>query len=230
MILSYTGGAGGHWLKRLLLQEPYQSSMINFHQETQSDRVHVTHQFDPLKFDYFYTGKTYYNFYTNMLQKCYYNENSTQYTYSEFLLTCVSTALFVCSFDKIHHLRYFDFDHLTNNPEQFHKQVVGAQTKFNLPLVEYQTFLEYRTVFVDTCVNVSYNYEDFNDLIWVCFVLGQLQYKNIYPSFPINDANNQDLIKEFSLDNYKHCNFRDIWLTNNSVFLPNNFLPGANYQ
>jgi hypothetical protein len=70
MILSYPGGVGANWLVKVINQTPILSGRVNFHYDRSKNRsISLVHETDVTKFDYLYSGYSYFNFYANVLLK-----------------------------------------------------------------------------------------------------------------------------------------------------------------
>ena len=82
---------------------------------TSSDKKEkLVHEIDPLKFKYLLSGKSYFNFYLNVIYKYFHHDKDifTETDYKNYFLECVNTARFLCKFDHIHKHIFFNFDDL----------------------------------------------------------------------------------------------------------------------
>ena len=225
MIISFPNGGGGHWLKTLLDSvDVKNNNLVNFHHvQNKKSTVRILHSTDPAQFDLLLSGKCYFNFYSNVIYKWYYKDHNffEKETYSTAFLQAVNAARFICNFDNIHNLTFFDFDQLILNPENFFSQVVQTQIQLELKPISIDDFLIKKDHFLSTCVNVSDIYENFDNMIWVCFVIGQLMNLNVVPTdFLISESTNQNQCKQFAQQNYKLCNLNQVHFINSDIFLP----------
>jgi hypothetical protein len=230
IILSFPGGAGGNWLKRLIRDdfEEFKTPGINFHRKRNTDStVKLIHELDRTKFTHLYSGTFYFNFYVNVLYKHFVHERKIQnLDYESALLTCVDTAKYICSFDLIKDSIHFDFDDLVHRPDEFIRKVNAVQLEYQLPITHSDRYFSFRKDFFDTCVNISDLHENFDNMIWTSFVIGQLMNLNIVPNdFEIHRVDNQSLCKKFAIDNYSNCMLKNSYEFQSSVLL-DDFLSG----
>ena len=131
-IISFPGGSGGNWLYNTLTNQTYNYGSVNFH--TSSDKKEkLVHEIDPLKFKYLLSGKSYFNFYLNVIYKYFHHDKDifTETDYKNYFLECVNTARFLCKFDHIHKHIFFNFDDLINAPDNFYTQITKFQIDNN---------------------------------------------------------------------------------------------------
>jgi hypothetical protein len=183
----------------------------------------MVHELDPSKFHYLFSGKSYFNFYVNVLYKLFHKEldifNTT--SYKTHFLECINTARFICSFDKIFDNVFFNFEDLVNSPEKFYSKLYEFQTVNKFNYSSYEDLVLRQQKFIDTCVNVTGIYENFDSMIWVCFVLGQLMNSDIIPNnFVIFEKINQQNCMDFAKNNYDRCVLRDVQYFETTVCLP----------
>lgn len=223
--LSYPGGSGGNWLKRLIINDFAQQKLpgINFHHGNMDPGAHLclVHELDPSKFTHLYSGEFYFNFYANVLHKHYVAETSIlDQDYHAAFLECVNTARYICNFHELKHLVSLDFEDLIYRPSEFANQVWALQTQNQFKVVDYDQYLEHRKSFFDTCVNVTDVFENFDNMVWVAFVIGQLMNYNIIPGeFKIYSLDHQDQCRQFAIDNYHHCMLKRVHYFDSSVML-----------
>lgn len=225
--ISFPGGAGGHWLISVINFHAIKNSPINFHTKNTNSfddsEVKLLHELDPTKFDYLLSGKLYFNFYINVIYKLYYCEMNffNRTSYKIHFLECINTARFICNFDKIHNNIFFNFDDLATSPDKFYNKLIEFQDNNNFNQTEYTDFLIRQQQFKNTCVNAADIYENFDNMIWVCFVIGQLMNLNIVPyDFVIFEEENQEKCIKFAIDNYYKCLLTDVHYFDNRVCLP----------
>ena len=223
-IISYPGGTGGNWLSKVLHGEFIESNSINFHSRTESAKViYCIHELDPAKFQYLLSGKGYFNFYCNVIYK-YFLKDAKAFddnNYATSFLTCVDTAKYICDYRKIEHLIFFNYDHLVEDPIMFFNKVTQVKQAHNLPTLEYSEFLLHRQKYLDTCIDITPQYENFNSMLWCCFVIGQLMHYNIVPGeFTTWDPSNKELCKQYAKQNYHHCHLNEIYQFDSRVYIP----------
>ena len=227
MILNYPGGAGGNWLRKILLNQQLIQDTKNFHY----NHLHYNnkiiccndHSLNPLDFDYLYSGSYFFNFYVNVIYKHFYLEvdKFNNKNYKETFLECVNTARHICKYDTIKDLIFFNFDDLLFKPEIFLTQVNCLQEKIKIQQTSITDFLQQRKLFFNTCVSTAKLYENFDNNVWVAFVLGQLMTLDIVPTdFVISDYNNQNLCMQFAKANYDKCTLNKVHHFNTNVQLP----------
>jgi hypothetical protein len=227
MILNFPAGAGGNWLIKVLLNQPLRENTKNFHYDYFIDpRLSglKDHNINPLEFDYLYSGSYFFNFYMNVMYKHFYLESShfKNANYNGKFLECVNTARHICKFNTINHLIFFNFDNLLFAPDTFLSQINYLQKKLDLQQTSNIDFAQQRTLFFNTCVSTTDVYENFDNMYWVCFVIGELMNYNCVPTnFLISSYENQDKCKEFAQANYKQCKLTKVHQFNTNVYLPN---------
>jgi hypothetical protein len=226
MIISFPGGAGGNWLAKVLHHSLISTNSVNFHQPGRHNvlfDLHICHELDPVKFDFLLSGTSYFNFYLNVLFKLFHHERNVfeEQSYKDAFLICVNSARFLCKFDNIKHHVYFNFDDLVLTPELFYQKIIQAQSTYKIPVIQREYFLAARTSFLNTCVNPKQVFENFDNMFWVTFVLGQLMNQDIVPSeFLIHEYHNQARCKEFAQINYYRCGLSNVHYLDTAVFMP----------
>jgi hypothetical protein len=226
--ISFAPGAGGNWLENLLCNESLPSNPVNFHlhdrTQTKKYSIKLFHELDPTKFDYLLSGKSYFNFYLNVIYKCFHHDLDifNQTDYKTYFLECVNTARFVCRFDQINDHVFFDYDDLIDTPGNFYAQLYKFQIKHSYDTISEEDFLLRRNRYIDTCVNPATIKHNFDNMFWVCFVIGQLMNSNLAPrDFLMHEYQNQDRCKQFALDNYHQCTLTKIHTVDTNIFMPN---------
>ena len=220
MIISFPGGAGGNWLKSVLEEDYIEANTVNFHKHNRWGFVTLSHVLDPAKFDYLLSGNYYFNFFVNVIYKWFHNDmNFTKVKdYKNYYTECVNTAKYICQFDGIKQHIYFDFKHLIDEDKKFYKCILAARPNLELSYVD---FIYKKNLFFQTMVDTRDIYENFDNQIWVTFVLGQLMNHQIIPdNFSIYDPENQKLSAEFAKRYYDHCKLIDVHHFDSKVTLP----------
>jgi len=222
MILSFPGGAGGQWLRKVILNNPIADSSLNFHYGFNGEHISYKHSVILSEFDYLYSGSYYFNFYINVLLK-HFNQTAwfKKLNYRDTLLECVNTSRHICKFDNLTQHVFLNFNDLLDAPNKFLERVNQLQTILNITQTQEDLFLIYRTRFFNTCVAPAGIYENFDNMIWVAFVLGQLMNLDIVPTdFVITDYDNQNLCMQFAKENYNECTLNKVYHFNTNVQLP----------
>jgi len=221
MIISFPPGAGGNWLKCVIENEFIGHSKVNFHYHRPNRHVaKVVHEFDTLKFDYLLSGDYYFNFFVNVVYKLFYYQLDFTNTssFKEYYTECVNTARYLCQFETIKDHIFFNFNDLIYNDAKFYHNIISTAPNLNLSYLE---FVDKKNLFFKTMVNTQNLYENFDNQIWVTFVLGQLMNHNITPEhFSIYEPGSKKLAAEFARKHYCYCKLTQIHHFNSSVFLP----------
>lgn len=224
MKISFPGGCGGNWLSKLILNRSILTDSVNFHSHNRYlRRLTLTHEIDPNRFDYLYSGSSFFNFYINVLLKYFIHEKHIfdNTCYKESLLTCVNTAKFICTFDQIKQHIFLNFDDLVSNADVFLDKINHLQEKLQIKLTTADAFADYRKRFLQTCVNPNTIFENFDNMFWVCFVLGQLMNHNCVPvDFTIFEPSNQNKCKEFAQQNYHLCKLNKTHFFDTDIHFP----------
>jgi hypothetical protein len=217
-------GAGGNWFKSTLNLELLENKKyINFHGRHQkNDWIRISHITEHSESKLIFSGTAYFNFFVNLIYKHYYYvHNLFEITdYEHYWMTIVAASFEICQYDKFSNNLNFNFDDLISNPTNFYNATTNLQKLSNKPTIKFDDFLYRRKKFIDSCVNISDMTENFNNMIWVAFVLGQLMIYKIHPSFSIADFKNQDLCKQFAQENYHHCQLKNFINFDTQIFLP----------
>lgn len=227
--ISFTIGGGGNWLQSMINFEELDPNPVNFHQHKKNKNynfemsVGTEDSLDPTKFDYLFSGKAYFNFYINQLYKEYHHEFDyfNQNDYKTCFLKCVDTARFICRFDKIYDHTFFNFDDLINFPNKFYNKLIEFQTVNKFDQTTFEDFSTRREKYISTCPIITELYENFDNMIWVCFILGQLLHLGIYPTdFFMYEQENQQKCIKFAKDHYNKCLLNNAHHFNSSICLP----------
>ena len=223
--ISFPGGSGGNWLRAVIEQEPLLDNQIHFHSHPRKQGllVETSHSTNPSEFDYLFSGSYYFNFFVNVVYKCFHmgNRFTETGTYQDYYTESVNTARYLCSFAQLTDLIFFNFDDLITNDRPFFQQITNAFPESQLL---YPTFLQYKNAFFKTMVRTDNLYENFDSQIWVTFLLGQLMNYDIVPKdFSIYNKDNQHLATQFVKDNYKHCQLRNVHHFDSNIVMPNLF-------
>jgi hypothetical protein len=225
--ISFPGGAGGNWLLNLLSNESLSNNPINFHDHNYAEikkyPIKLIHELDTTKFDYLLSGKSYFNFYLNVIYKLFHHDRDifNQTDYKTHFLECVNTARFLCKFDQIYDHVFFNYDDLIDIPKNFYTQLYKFQFENSYKITSEEDFLLRRDRYLNTCVNPILIKHNFDNMFWVCFIIGQLMNSDLLPQgFLIHEYQNQDRCKQFALDNHQQCTLTKIHDIDTNVFMP----------
>ena len=227
----YPMGAGGAWLKSTLALTPLNNQKyVNFHgwstnnsHSNQQSWVNLKHTIEDIGgSDLIFSGSSYFNFFVNHIYKhyCYEKDIFNKNNYDYYWLTIVAASYGICKYNKFIDVLYFNFDDLIRQPDIFYKKIVELQTNSNKPVIDFDNFLFRQKKFIYTCVNINGMIENFDNMYWVAFVLGQLMIYKIHPTFPIAKIDNQDRCKQFARDNYHNCKLNNFVNFDTTIFLP----------
>jgi hypothetical protein len=224
MIIGYPGGAGGQWLSTAIDQVPLPNKKyINFHLSHTEIGYKINHRHDC---DLLLSGTYYFNFYANHVYKFFHTSMNFYKTlsYSENWLKSVSAAFWICEFDQFLDRIYFNYNDLINNHDNFYYKIIDCQQLLNKPLLNKDAYTTRRQQFIDSCVNVDTAVNNFDDMLWVSFILGQLMYYKITPNFSIAEKENYELCQQFALDNIRYCKLLNFHESDGDKFLLNELL------
>ena len=219
MIIGYPGGAGGQWLSLAIDQVPlHNEKYVNFHLVHRPTGYKVGHYH---KCDLLLSGTYYFNFYANHVYKFFYKTMNyyEKLSYSENWLKSVAAAFWICEFDQFFDRIYFNYNHLINNHDDFYHKIVDCQRLLNKLLLDKDSYTIRRQKFINSCVNVNNSVNNFDDMLWVSFILGQLMHYKIIPNFSIAEKQNYALCQQFAVDNIKHCKLLNFHDSGNAEFL-----------
>ena len=233
-LISFPNGAGGNWLAATIMRgvKIADDSMRHWHGESSQHWDNASHskvmpfllehETDPAYFSHLFSGSLYFNFYLNFVYKFGIIDGQITKDYHSRFIDLVNSAKFICLFEELKDRVHFDFDNLLlDDPVDFYNKVTRFQSMIDCNQISFKDFKQSRDNFIKSCVNPSNIYENFDNLYWVAFVVGQLMNQNIVPtSFSIFDQNNFELCKQFAFDNYDKCAIRKVHYFNNNIFMP----------
>lgn len=210
-------------LSTCILSPLPQANYVNFHQVARENNwIKAIHYRDDSNEGLFFSGSCYFNFFLNHVYKFYhYEQNLFSTSYENYWQSVVAVAFGICKFHVHADKLTFNFDELIKNPAVFYDSVKKFQKNNNKPVLEYEDFLIRREKFIASCVNSCGIAENFDNLIWVAFVLGQLMIHGVYPEFSIKEIGNQNNCKQFAKENYHKCQLNNFYNFKNTVLLPN---------
>jgi hypothetical protein len=223
--ISFPSGAGGHWLYGLLQKETQQKT-VHFHRHSKYIKeLNLSHDLDPTKFDFLLSGRYYFNFYLNVIFK-YFNvdKNLFRDNYTVAFNKTYETAQFIKQYESLENRIFFNFDDLLYNDKNFYQKVIAVQQQIGIDPVSYQDFVFRKNIYLSTCVNPYDVFENFDNIIWVCYVLAMLDMVGIRPHdethFYTFLSENQTLCKQFAKKNYHFCPTIDCHFFETNVILP----------
>lgn len=196
---------------------------IHFHDVGIDSNFLLVHELDATKFDYLYSGTCFFNFYANLVWKLLHHSLNIfrSQPYDTIFLKLIDTARYVSKFDNLQPHIFFNFDELVDQPRQFHNCIVDLQNKYQINDIDFETFLIYRESFFKTCVNVKPIYENFDNHIWLAFVLAELMKHEIFPvDFVVAEKNNISKVKDFAMANYHIVKENKVFYFENGIVMP----------
>lgn len=201
--IRYPTGAGGQWLSKVLSNYVFTENHYgNFHLPADS-WVDIRHNINE-PCDYVYSGVHQFNFFCNHVYKFYHLslDQFQKSDYSIWFKQIVATS-FELEKDQRHNIvPYFKFEDLIFRPNSFYNKIIKVQEDHSQPISTLSYFDHARTLFINSCVNTVDYFNNFDSLLWVSFVMGQLMDLSIYPSFDIGIVNNYNAVKDFAWKNY----------------------------
>lgn len=221
--LYYPPGAGGVWLMTTCTLAPLtQDRYVHFHSvDIKNNWIKTGHTVDMYGPGVLFSGSYYFNFFLNHIYKFfYYGLNLFESDYKNYFLNIVAVAFEICKFSIYTNKVDFDFDDLVNNPYVFYNSITTLQKNNNKSIIEYDDFYLRRKKFIASCINPVDMVENFDNMIWVAFVLGQLMIHNICPEFLISELSNQDKCKQFAKENYYKCQLNNFYNFETTTLLP----------
>ena len=211
--LSFPGGAGGNWIKKILFDDAfdYNTNEGHFHAGTDILYPAIELSHDTAQFDILLNGNCCLNIALNMAVKFHMIQARSYVTASWG--EAVATVL-DCVNSTVHKYSEFsatepdlDYKSLFVYPDVFLEQIHTVQTKLGLPKIDREKFLEQRQKYVDSCVCSVDIIQNWENEFWVIYILGDLQQQGICPEFTIFDRNNWSETVAWAQDNYVHCRY-----------------------
>jgi len=225
-LLCYPVGAGGNWLRRVLLDEPLPSGAQNFHRDINGDigpcttlnnstpGIILTHNTEH-NWRWIFSGQHRFNFYLNRLYKTEHLEKNIFVNKpAQMSGACIEIAKRVCTFDAP--TPWFDFEDLLSDPDKFLLHVNQARDEIDVSALSLGQFLASRDAFLSTCVDTQELYENWDNPYWTLFVVAQLECQGILPNCKFEDPT----IRQFAQHNYQHCAAIPVHHFNNRVTMP----------
>lgn len=212
--INFPGGAGGNWLISILTSEPLPTGpVLNWHNHAKSkyeNPFRLVHHLND-QYDILYSGTYYFNFYLNLLFKHYLVDANFQPTYQQRFDKMFEVARWLWDWHQIHSHKPADlsFDDLVTNRLTFYESMCRLQESHDLPCTKVNEFETRRNLFFETCVKSDDQFENFNSMTFVIFVLAWLERQGHYPHehthFIMNDPKNQHRCKKFVSEHYHLC-------------------------
>ncbi len=207
IIINFPGGAGGNWLCSIIdyaENSSIENNLINFH-STKKYHVNYVHSLDTTGYDYIFSGKSIFNFYLNVLYKFFQNErNITNKDYQTRSMKYFEVSRFLFDFINVNRSIDLNFDDLISNDIKFYNKIINMQQSHNLMKIPYDEFLYRKSKFFKTCVNPDSVINNFDNPVWVFFLLGILDRINISPT----DQEHFYMFKEENFNKAKNFAFK----------------------
>jgi hypothetical protein len=218
--LHYPMGSGGHWLRAVLEHNQFeQSQYINFHYDSPEHWVFLSHS--PDDFDIALSGQYHFNFFCNQIYKHLYHEvnffSSSDYATIVSRLTAMSVGIKTFSIQIPD--PYFDFDQLIHSPAIFLHNIQQLQQANDQSATGLENFQRARTLFLDSCVDVSKYYNNSSSVWWNLYCVGQLICLGTNPEFDIRDTQNFDRLRLFVQQHQSQIQLPPVWINSGGVNL-----------
>lgn len=183
--INFPGGAGGNWLCSIIdfaENSSIENHLINFH-NTKKCHVNYIHSLDTTGYDYIFSGKSIFNFYLNVVHKFYqYERNITNKDYQTRSKKYFEVSRFLFDFINVNRSIDLNFDDLVSDNIKFYNKIIDVQQAHNLITIPHDEFLYRKSKFFKTCVNPDPVFKNFDNPVWVFFLLGILDRIDISPS------------------------------------------------
>lgn len=200
--LRYPFGAGGNWLSKVLSNYNFTSENYKHFHDPFKSRVNINHNVRD-SCDYIYSGKYQFNFFCNHIYKFHHlsiNQFSTS-DYDTCFKKIVGTSFELAKDCQYTIDPYFDFADLLVCPDVFYNKIKKVQHDYQRDESTQEYFTHARKTFINSCVGTSEYFNNFDSIIWVGFVLGQLMEQSIYPDFNIGLEQNYIRVRDFAWKN-----------------------------
>lgn len=212
--LSFPGGAGGNWIKKVLFDHPFDYNTENGHFHAGTDILYpsIKLSHDTKQFDILLNGDCCLNISLNlavkfhMIQARNYVDASWGEAFAN-MLDCVNSTIEKYSeFSVIN--PDLNYATLFVDSEVFFKQVQKIQKKLNLKTIDYENFLQKRKRYIDSCVSTTNIINNWDNEFWVIYVLGDLQQQGICPeTFSVFDRKNYNKTRQWAQENFHRCKY-----------------------
>jgi hypothetical protein len=184
-VLLYPPGCGGSWLIHTLHQRPTKTIQPHFHSVWfDPELMHsVHHQSKDIKTIHkplvVFGGDSWFNMYLNLIYKLYHLHSNWLVTQQpDFLVHKMINSVTVIREHETY-CRDFVWEWLFYDWQQFYQCVANFQQQHQASVISSTDFDNRRTNYIASCVNPMMIFEDWNNLYWVCAVLGQARYQKI---------------------------------------------------
>ena len=176
-------GAGGSWLISTLHQLDWNQDQPHFHnvwrQPELMQNIHhrslTNHQPQNLVV---FGGVSWFNFYLNIIYKLYYLERAwLTADRTHFLINKMIELVSVIR----EHERYtndFEWEWLFSDQPRLYQTITQFQLQHAAAVIDCNNFEQRAQHYIQTCVNPVLIFEDWNNLYWVCAVLGLARYQS----------------------------------------------------
>lgn len=181
--LLYPPGAGGSWLISTLHQLNWFQDQPHYHNvwfrpELMKNIHHrVLINYQPPNMVVF-GGASWFNFYLNTIYKLYHLERSwLTANHTHFLINKMIELVSVIR-EHEQHANDFEWEWLFSDPPQLHQTITKFQLQHGADAIDRDNFEQRAWHYIQTCVNPVLIFEDWDNLYWICAVLGQARYQS----------------------------------------------------
>lgn len=200
--IRYPTGAGGQWLSAVLCNCVFNEDNYGHFHGFYRSWVRIDHEISK-SCDYVYSGNYQFNFFCNHVYKFYHLELNQFQTkeYNIWFKQLVGTAFELEKDYRYNIVPYFDFGDLIFCPNNFYNKIIKLQKDYSQTISTLDYFNHARKLFIKSCVNTTEYFDNFDSILWVSFIIGQLMALSIYPNFDIGNVKNYNEIKDFAYKN-----------------------------
>lgn len=219
--LAFPGGAGGNWVKKTLNNHNWEEFSNldhggHFHQGNDSlYQLELTHDFEQA--DFRLSGDCCLNVFLNQTVKFHKFQNNSYQdkTWSEAFDQIINNAVDTARLWE--HARKYPIDlnyrALFFNPGLFHAQLDRVAEALELEPVSRVYYENSRMRYVQSCVSTEEVYADWDNEVWTAYVLGDLQYQEIYPSdIDVMDKSSYTDTVKWAREHVRKCLIVNSWV------------------
>ena len=219
--LAFPGGAGGNWVKKTLYSHNWEEfSEVDqgghFHQGNDSlYELNLTHDFEQA--DFRMNGDCCLNVYLNQTVKFHKLQNNSykDKTWSEAFNQTINNAFNIATLYSQARIYPVDLDYraLFLNPSLFHVQLNCVAEALELEPISRVYYEKSRMRYIQSCVSTEEVFCDWDNELWVAYVLGDLQYQEIYPhDIDVMDENSYPDTVKWAQEHVRKCLIVNSWV------------------
>ena len=184
-VILFPGGAGGNWLSHLIycleknikifVSDKFKN--LNFHNKTKTRSIELTHDITVQDCKIF-SGNALFNIYLNVLHKLRYKElNLKRFPVNFRFETMANETASKLEFQSLK--ADLNWNYLFTDNERFSLQLFELLDNFKIQYTKnYQTVKESIDIYVNTCIDASLYFDNWNEEIWLGWCLGIMKYEN----------------------------------------------------